>query len=140
MRAAMGALRTYLLGHRRIALALLALALLAKALVPAGFMLGTGEKLLTITICSDTTGQMVTKTLAVPLSGEHAPASDAQAKQDGACAFSALGHAALGGADLVLLAAALAFILALGFLPLAPPRLARIVHLRPPLRGPPAFA
>lgn len=136
----MEALRAFLLARRRMALALLVLALGMKALMPAGFMVASGERLLSITICSDTTGEMVTKTIAVPLRGDHAPQGESQPRHDGACAFSLLGHGALAGADVVLLAAALAFILALGFLPLAPPRPGRIIRLRPPLRGPPLFA
>ena len=54
------------------------------------------------------------------------------------CAFSGLGHSALGGADPPLLAVALAFILLTGFarLPALPAR--DIPFLRPQLRGPPA--
>ncbi len=48
--------------------------------------------------------------------------------------------ASLAGADALLLAAALAFILALGFAPATAPRPRRAVWLRPPLRGPPLTA
>ena len=59
---------------------------------------------------------------------------------DSVCPYTALGHASLAGADPALLATALAFILALAFAPLAPARLSRIPHIRPPLRGPPSQA
>ena len=49
-------------------------------------------------------------------------------------------EASLAGADAVLLAAALVFILTLGVAPAPPLRLARNPHLRPPLRGPPLLA
>ena len=72
----------------------------------------------------------------LPQSGQ----ADGHAKGDGSCPYAALGMAALTGADAVLLAIALGFILALGFLPVrASPRAGRL-HLRPPLRGPPAHA
>jgi len=48
--------------------------------------------------------------------------------------------ATLGAADVLLLALALAFIFALGIAPSRPAPPARAAHLRPPLRGPPAFA
>ncbi|MFN9716811.1 MAG: hypothetical protein ACK54U_02540 [Sphingomonadales bacterium] len=56
------------------------------------------------------------------------------------CAFSGLGHSALGGADPLLLATALAFILLIGIAPL--PALPRrdLPFLRPQLRGPPLSA
>jgi hypothetical protein len=68
--------------------------------------------------------------------GDH---SDAASKATH-CAFTGLGHSALGGTDPLLLAAALAFILLLGLAPL--PALPRrdIPFLRPQLRGPPASA
>ena len=46
----------------------------------------------------------------------------------------------LSPADFGVYAAALVFILALGFAPLAAPRPRRAVWLRPPLRGPPLTA
>ncbi len=61
-------------------------------------------------------------------------------KNEGICAFTALGHGALGGADLVLLATALLFLIALGYAPLVPASPRRLTFLRPPLRGPPALA
>jgi len=113
-------------------------ALAIKALVPGGYMLGAGAKVLTVQLCVDAGSGHLTTKVAIPLKpGSDKGASD-HAKS--ACPWSSLTHAALGGADTVLLALALSFILALGLLPLAPPRTARPAYLRPPLRGPPAFA
>lgn len=126
--------------HRRLALAMAALALLLKALVPAGYMLAAGDRVLTVEICADPSGTRMTRQIIVPSdgTGHDMPAKDAKA--DGACAYSGLSMASLGGADPVLLAAAIAFILLLGLSPVALPRPARQAYLRPPLRGPPALA
>jgi hypothetical protein len=130
------ALRSFLRDHRSIAACLIALALAMKALVPAGYMLGTAAHVLTVEVCADGQGKRLTRQIVVP--GESKPAD--HAKPDGTCAWSGLSLAALGGADAVLLALALAFILLLGLVRPAPPLLSRAVHLRPPLRGPPSFA
>lgn len=135
----MGTLRTFLRRHRELALLLAALALCLKALVPAGFMVASHGRVLTIEVCADASGAQVTRQIVVPAkAGESAPAK----AQDGgqACSFAGHGHAGLAAADPVLLALALAFILALGYLPVQPLRLARVFTLRPPLRGPPAIA
>jgi hypothetical protein len=135
-------LRALIRDHARLTLVLLVLALAVKAAVPAGFMLSAGEdRFLTVTICSDASGKTEQMQIALPGKsdaggGDHA---DAEAKATH-CAFSGLGHSALGGADPLLLAAALAFILLIGIAPL--PALPRrdIPFLRPQLRGPPASA
>ena len=139
----MSRLRTFLHRYPALALLLVAAALAMKVAVPAGMMVGTQSKTLTIEICADTLGVHLTRQIAVPF----APPSPGKAgetgdhgKDSGACPFGALAMAALGGADAALLAAALAFILTLG---IAPPCLVareRHTRLRPPLRGPPARA
>lgn len=141
----MGTFRTVLLRHRAMAFALLALALAMKALVPAGTMIGTQSKVLTIQICYDT--QMAaaafaskTRDIVVPMKGDPAGKHDKHDKAGGPCAFGALGFAGLAGADPVQLALALLFILAAGFAAPALPAPRRLAYLRPPLRGPPARA
>lgn len=135
----MPALRAFFQTRRRLALGLVVLAVLIKALVPAGYMLGgslgTGAHVLTVTICADASGQPTTRQIEVPADGK-----SGHGKAEGACAWGLLGMAALHGADVLLLAAALAFILALGFVTSRPVLPAGRGHLRPPLRGPPAFA
>lgn len=133
-------LRALIRDHARLTLALLALALAVRAVVPAGFMLSSGgDRFLTVTICSDANGSPKQMQIAIPgkqnSGGDH---SDAGAKATH-CAFSGLGHSALGGADALLLTVALAFILLIGLAPLpALPRRDR-PFLRPQLRGPPAI-
>lgn len=126
--------------HPRLAALLLALALAMKALVPAGYMVGTGSRSPTMEICADSLGQRITKQITVANARAH-PADTAKADMaKKPCAFA--GHAAplLGGADGWLLAGALAFILALGFAPVHAPLLRRLVALLPPPCGPPVHA
>jgi hypothetical protein len=138
--AAVTRLRALLLRHRALAILMVAAALCLKALVPAGYMLEAGHKVLTVAVCMDSSGHTVTRDIVVPMKGS--PAGDAarHAEAGKACAWSSLGMASLAGADALLLAAALAFILALGFAPATAPRPRRAVWLRPPLRGPPLTA
>lgn len=129
----MKALRAFFLHHRCLAAVLVMAALCMKALVPAGYMLGQGTQTLTVEICADSIGQHIVKQITVPQSG-HSSEKD---KGDSPCHFTALGHAALGGADPVLLALALVFIVAMGFAAVARSAPRRVSYLRPPLRGPP---
>ncbi len=138
-RGAMTRLRALIRDHARLTLVLLALALAMKAVVPAGFMLSAGgERFLTVTICSDASGTPKQMQIALPAGkgtgGDHSEAAD----KGQPCAFSGLGHSAVGGADPLLLAAALAFILLIGLAPLHAPPARELAFLRPPLRGPPA--
>lgn len=134
----MGAWRALLKEHRWLALWLIAAALAVKALVPAGYMLAdSGRKTLTMAIC-DGTGPAA-MTIDVPMDPDHAKAPDG-GKQDGGCAYAGLGHAMLGGADPVLLLAAIAFLLALGFAPAATPTVRRRAFALPPAQGPPNLA
>lgn len=135
----MDALRAFFRTHRRLALGVLVLAVLVKALVPAGYMLSDKNHLLTVAICSDASGQLTTKQIEVRASGQADHAGGDHAKAETTCAWGLLAMAALSGADVLLLALALAFILALGLLPSRPVLPSRGSYLRPPLRGPPAF-
>jgi hypothetical protein len=135
----MRGLRDILLKRRRLALWLVALTLSMKALLPGGFMLDTQSRTITIEICADSNGVHLTRQIAVPLEqGEQDRA--AQHAKGAACPFSALTMAGTPGADPVLLGLALAFILAIGFVPVAVPERERPYRLRPPLRGPPLIA
>jgi len=136
----MFALRAFFLAHRRLAALLLAMALCMKVLIPAGYMIGQQSTQLTVQICAEPGDSGHVRQLAIATHGKGGEQAPDQGKADSICPYSALSMATLGGADAPLLAAALAFILALGFA--APPilRTSRIHHLRPPLRGPPALA
>lgn len=136
----MQALRALIHRHRLLAAMLVVLALSLKAALPAGYMLGQNGQTLTVQICADATGGAVTKQIVIPRSGAPAEQTGAHEKAAAPCAYTALGFAALPGADALLLALTLAFILALGFAPAPAAPLRRIPFLRPPLRGPPALA
>ena len=126
--------RAFFLSHRRVAALLVALALCMKALLPAGYMLGSESRTITVQICADSLGAKITKQIDVGAK-DHG-----KTKADAPCAFTALTHGALGGSDPIQLALALLFILALGFAPHIPAAPKRDHYLRPPLRGPPALA
>ncbi len=127
----MNLLRRHIFGHRRWAAVLIALALLTKLLVPAGFMLNSSAGSITVELCSGFGVQKIE--MAIP--GQPKPV-----KADSPCTFAGLGAPMLGGVDPILLAFAIAFIIAVGFLvvPLIRPRDA--AYLRPPSRGPPVTA
>lgn len=137
----MSSLRALTRRYAQLTLVLVAFTLAVKALVPAGYMISsTGERFLTVTICADASDVPKQMQIAIPdkrdTSGDHTNA----AVKATHCAFSGLGHAALGGPDSLLLAAALAFILLVGFAPLRAPPARDIPFLRPPLRGPPSVS
>ncbi len=131
----MTALRALLQARCHLALALIALALAVRILVPAGMMPGSGDRVLAVQICADASGLPKSQVLVIP--GQLAPHEDNSAK--GTCAFAGLAAPALAGADPVLLAMALAFILAIGLALAAPALPARFARFQPPTRGPPAF-
>lgn len=135
----MNAVRALIRDHRRLAMALVVLAFCIKAIVPAGFMVShASPTLLTISVCSEITGAHKTVNIVVPPKDDGSEYAD-EAKGSH-CAFAGLGHMALSGADLVLLAMAFAVVLALGLAPVTCPPFRRISYLQPPLRGPPAAA
>ncbi len=128
--------RGLILSHRWWAAALIALALAMKLAVPAGFMPVEQAGKIVVMVCTGMGQQQVE--IDVP---------GMPAKQDGAtraagqpCAFAGLGLDMLPGVDPVLLAGALAFILALGFVGVAVVRVDRARQLWPPMRGPPLIS
>jgi hypothetical protein len=133
-----GTIRHFCRRHRRLAALLVALALCLKLLVPAGYMVGSESRTLTVSICADAEGAHLTRQIVLPVKGEDGKSSEHG--KSAPCPYAALGMASLPGADTVLLALALAFIVALGFAPVPAVPLRRTAFLRPPLRGPPARA
>jgi hypothetical protein len=126
--------------HARLAMLLVVMALLVKALLPAGYMLAPTSKSFTVTICADGSGEMQTRTVTVPVqNGGHDGAAN-QAQSGKGCAYSALSIVSTAGAAMPLLALALAFILLIGLAPAPRRSITNPHHLRPPLRGPPAQA
>ncbi len=134
----MFAMRLLLRTHYQLAMLLVATALLAKALIPAGYMVAPASKTFTVSICVDGSGSMQSRAVTVPMKQDGPDQGDDTGRAGKVCAYSSTLMAGLGGADAPVLALAFAFILALGFLPKTGILLAQDNHLRPPLRGPPA--
>lgn len=131
-------LRSFFARHRALAVLVVVAALCMKLLVPSGFMIGQDSRVFTIQLCHDGPGNVITKQIVIPMKGS---SNESNSKQDkGDCPFSSLSMASSAGADAALLALALVFILALGFVPVRSHSAKHVFHLRPPLRGPPAFA
>ncbi|MFN3864974.1 MAG: DUF2946 family protein [Erythrobacter sp.] len=137
----MSSLRAFSRRYAQFTLVLVVLILAVKALVPAGYMVSrSGGRFLTVTICADASGTPKQMQIAIPdrndAGSDHGKAAD----KGQPCAFSGLGHAALGGTDPLLLAAALAFILLIGFAPRPALPARDTPFVRPPLRGPPSLS
>ncbi|EQB07974.1 hypothetical protein L284_21880 [Novosphingobium lindaniclasticum LE124] len=133
----MDMLRTFFRQHSALAFGLIALALCLKIAVPSGYMIAQDSRTITVQICHDASGAGPDTQVSIPVKSAKDETPGKPAK--GECPYGALSMASLGGADPVLLALAIAFILALGFAPIRLALAARLSHLRPPLRGPPAL-
>lgn len=118
-----------------------------KLLVPAGYMVSSEHGRIAITLCSGMTAQdMTAQAMAMPGMHDDSAGSstthDRSSKHDRAempCAFSSLTAHALESVDLVLLIAAIAFVVARARRYVRPLPHALTRYLRPPLRGPPAL-
>ena len=134
----MTALRLLILRYRALAVAVLVMALAMKALVPTGMMLGTDAgRGVTIRLCDGVADSARAVTLTIGHGGPDQHDGGKQAPDHQACPYTALAHHALGGADPILLALALAFIVMLGFRALSPPALRRAARWLPPAHAPP---
>ena len=129
-------LRALILTHRRLAALIVACALLMKALVPVGYMVMSSGNSITVTICSGMAGETQRVNIPMESQGER---NKAAVDSHAPCPLTSDAHG-LAGADPVLLAAAIAFILLIGFVPVAAISTPRAIWLRPPLRGPPLFS
>jgi hypothetical protein len=134
----MTALRAFVLSHRRLAAMLMALVLCLRVLVPQGMMIDDRAGAPIIKLCTQTLGIGPAPTIVLAKAGHGSPLG--KMAPDSPCHFTVLGHAMLGGADPVLLLAAIAFVMALGLAPSPAPAPQRRGYIRPPLRGPPARA
>ena len=132
--------RTFLYTHARLAMLLVVIALLVKAVFPAGYMLAPSNKSFTVTVCADGNGEMQTRTVTVPVQKSDPGGKVDHAQSGKGCAYSALSIASTTGGDASLLVLALAFILLVGLAPAPQLSIASPHFLRPPLRGPPAQA
>lgn len=130
-------LRRLVLSNHRLAIAILAVALLMKLVVPAGFMPASSNGQIVISLCS---GSGPTKmVMTVPGLGQTPDGGgDHGGTAEQPCAFAGLSTPSLAAADPILLTTAILFVLALGTRALLLPASTPPPYLRPPLRGPPA--
>jgi hypothetical protein len=130
----MTGLRRLLQRNPALAAWVVACALAMKILVPTGFMPVMAHGAVTIAPCSGTApaGPMA----AMPGMAHH-PDKTQHQPPEMPCAFSALAVPTLAGADPLVLAAAIAFIVAFAWRAVVPTPVRPRAHLRPPLRGPP---
>ena len=129
-------LRSALLKHPLLAVAIGLAALMLRLAVPAGFMPVLNQGQLSLTICSGYgTAAVQPARMASPSGTAHH--DEGMPSADGSCAFADLALPLIGGAGPIQLAAALLFIIAaaLFFAAVLPPLAG--LRLRPPLRGPP---
>lgn len=133
----MTALRRLFAVSPGIAVAILALALAMKLLVPAGFMPTVADGRIVVSICSGT-GPMA-MVADMPGMAHDAPA-DMPKQDEGAgapCAYAGLMTPSLASVDPLMLAIALLAAKTLASRRIAPPLPPARPRLRPPLRGPP---
>ncbi|WP_174296304.1 DUF2946 family protein [Sphingomonas bacterium] len=138
----MNAFRHHLLRHRWPALLLVALALLVRFAVPAGYMPIFAGNTVTIALCSGS-GPMKMAMPGIAGAADHDSGdhdTGEHGKGEMPCGFAGLAAPFVAGADPIVLALAVAFIVATVFRVLAPRPRALPAYLRPPLRGPPATA
>jgi Na+/H+-translocating membrane pyrophosphatase len=129
------ALRRLCRSHAGLAVLVVALALMVRVLVPAGFMPTVANGTITVSICTGY-GPMQ---MDMKAPGRAADDMGQGHKAQQPCAFFDLAMPGLPGADPILLAVALAFIIAVAFLATPALALRRERHAWPPLRGPPLF-
>lgn len=133
----MAAFRHHLLRHRLLAAWLVAASLLMKVLVPTGYMASVSSGSITIELCSSYGPQ---KMVAAMPGMTHHPDKKEHGKAESPCAFASLSASSLTAADPLILALAFAFIISTVFRGTARRVTTPPAFLRPPLRGPPAFA
>ncbi|MDV3456869.1 hypothetical protein RZN05_07735 [Sphingomonas sp. HF-S4] len=149
----MNGFRRLAANHRSLAAMILAMALVIRILVPAGFMPVLERGGIAIVHCS---GIAPPPAMAIPAMTHHetndmahvgmGPQAPADADRhegsgiDAPCAFAGSTMPALPGAYSLVLAAALVFLMLLAAQVPARPSLGAALRLRPPLRGPPAFS
>jgi hypothetical protein len=134
----MASWRAYFLKYQRLAYLLVAMALLAKAIVPQGFMVIPSNGTIMVSLCSGQGPQMVALDVGKG-DADHGGDHQNDKKASSPCAFSGLNMAAAPGYDIALLGLAISYVLTLGFIPVASRRHSTPSRLRPPLRAPPVF-
>lgn len=120
---------------------MVAAATLLRVMVPAGFMPAVGDAGLTLVVCPGTVEAAPMRHDAAMMAGmAHGDRPDGAPAAPRGCAFADLAVPLIGGADAVLLAAAVAFVLALGLARRSVVPVRAAPRLRPPSQAPPALA
>nr|WP_244647013.1 DUF2946 family protein [Sphingomonas sp. CFBP 8760] len=110
-----------------------------KVFVPAGYMASVSAGSITIELCSGYGPQKMV--VAMPGMMHHPGQKGEDGKAEMPCAFSGLSAPSLAGADPLLLAVAIAFVILTVFrIAARPASPGAPFYLRPPLRGPPTHA
>ncbi len=135
----MQSLRRLILSNRYLAGFALALALAVKLLSPAGFMPAQHDGQLVISLCTPDGPATTVVTIPGKGKGEGTGGDSHNGKTEPPCAFSGLASSSLAATDIILLAAAILFAMALALRLPVPLLAAPPAYLRPPLRGPPAI-
>ncbi len=141
----MQGVRRFFSGHRRLSAMVIAVALCIRLLVPQGYMPAVdGARHFTVQLCSAAAGEQPAE-IVIPLAGKPGSAADGSGghgseNADGHCPFASLALASPAGADGLLVAVLLGFIVALQHTPARQCLRRAARYLRPPLRGPPAQA
>ena len=87
MRLHMPSVRAFWKNHRQYALVLLVLTLAVRALLPTGYMIGSGPKSITVYVCTQADG--MPNKLTIPLDSE-TPVNDHDKDDQGPCAFAGM--------------------------------------------------
>ena len=132
----MHTLRRLILRNRMSGGAILALALLLRIVMPAGFMPTVADGQIIVAICSGS--GPATMAMIVPGLDNRKSDSSHSGKVEQPCTFAGLSTSFIAAADPIVLAAAILYIVRLGTRLLCFPTSTAPPHLRPPLRGPPA--
>lgn len=131
-------MRRLFLANRFFVCAVLALALMMKLAMPAGFMPTVSNGQIMVSLCSGS--GPITMVMTIPGVERGETGEDGHSgKNEQPCAFAGLSAPSLAAADPILLGAALLFVLTMGMRPMAAPASEAPPYLRPPLRGPPAL-
>lgn len=142
----MASLRSFWRSRNWLVAVVILAAVLLRSAIPAGYMVSQQAGTPQVLLCHASSGakdevkaQTALRHLAAIVQQGQPDPGPASAATD-PCPYAVLSFASLAGADPILLAAALVFVLAIGFAaqPLPPIRRARF--FTPPMRAPPALS
>ncbi len=134
----MAKMRALIREYRSLAALLLLAALVMKAVVPAGFMVGPDSKILTVQYCGEVDGAVSAKQIVIPLEQLPDTRSGDDITKSAGCAFASLTAGAMDIDANLPLPNAPPLQLAMEFERVVQTNLPPPAFIKPPLRGPPA--